>query len=102
MPTTQHAFGTVDVREHGVSIDATGAQLYAWAHRSGAAWPCSVLADLDEIHAHFDAHGLVDIDHPGVEDLPADEFNAWSSDVLLDALPQDHPAYFVTVGQFFD
>lgn len=100
-PATE--FGNVEVRPHGVTIEATGAQLYAWANRPGARWVCSHLEDLDSIRVNFDASGLVDFTASEASarwDLPADEFNAWSSDVLRDVLPADHPAYPVTVGQF--
>lgn len=107
MTTHETPFGNVDIRPQGVTITAHAGQLFSWAHRPGAIWPCSRLDDLDEISATFDYHGLVDmttrpmLDPDGhVIDPPADEFNAWSSDVLRDILPESHPAHFVTVGQF--
>src|SRR4051812_47582059 len=96
-------YGVVTVTDNGVAIEADGAQLYAWANRSGCKWPLSELARMDYIRAEFDADGLLDLeerwnDAPG--ELTADEFNAWSADVLRGVLPESHPAYFVNVGQF--
>jgi hypothetical protein len=82
---TMSEYGTVTVTEKGATVEATGAQLYAWAHRSGMAWPCSELATLDGIRAEFDSNGLLDLE-PSPENLMADELNAWSSDVLRDVL----------------
>lgn len=93
-------YGTVEIREHGVTVSANGSQLRAWASRPGHAWPCSALAEAAEIRAAFDAHGLVDLTGDDSIDLSSGEFNAWSSDLLGAVLPEDHPAYYVTVGQF--
>lgn len=100
-------YGTVDIRPQGVTITADGHQLYQWAHRSGAEWPCSNLEDLDEIRAHFDTNGLVDLtqtpaydENTGEGEVLGEEFSAWVSDVLRDLLPTDHPCYFICVGQF--
>lgn len=98
-------FGSVQIREHGVTIEASHGQLYDWAHRPGHAWPCSYLEEVDSVRAGFDANGLVGYlqqPDPGESGyhVPSDEFNAWSSDVLRDVLPEDHPVYFVAVGQF--
>lgn len=103
MSVTKHRtpYGDAWVAADHVAIAAHGGQLYQWAHRPGAVWPCSVLDDLDGIRAEFDSNGLLDLVTPSdSEDLSADELNAWSSDVLRDVLPTDHPAYFVAVGQF--
>lgn len=120
---TETAYGTVELSETGVSIRANFAQLCSWSTRPGHSWPCSTLDDLpDGIRADFDAGGLIDLDAPstfydnwsglyyermeGEEfsgesyEIAGDEFNAWSSDVLRDVLPRDHPAYEVCVGQF--
>jgi hypothetical protein len=104
MSTTHHTtpYGDVDVSPSGASIDAHAGQLFAWSHRPGAAWPCSILDDLDHIAVAFDSTGLVELVTDGGygDELPADELSAWASDVLRDVLPKDHPAYFVAVGQF--
>jgi hypothetical protein len=97
-----HLYGEVLIGETSVYIEASAYELRDWSTKPGSSWPCSVLGsdECDGISATFDTNGLIEISHPGLCDLPADEFNAWSSDVLRDILPKDHPAYFVTVGQF--
>lgn len=101
---TETEFGTVEYSAdmEGVTIDATGAQLWSWSRRPGAYWPCSELGRMDGIRVVFDHSGLVDIEARGMSDadLTSDELNAWSSDVLRDVLSPDHPAWFVSVGQF--
>jgi hypothetical protein len=55
------------------------------------------------LRADFDRSGsLVDftLDGRSGPDVPADEFNAITSDMLRDRLPKTHPAYFGCVGQF--
>lgn len=101
---TETEFGTVTMGQDQVTISANGEQLRAWAHRPGNPWPCSDLADLDMIRAYFDRGGLTDLDQSPADfehcQISGIEFDAWSSDVLRGVLPADHPAYFVTVGQF--
>ena len=73
---------------------------YEWAHRAGAWWPCSDLSG-KRLFAEFDSNGLVDLAVNGRDaQVTSEEFNAITSDFLRDKLPQDHPAWFVTVGQF--
>jgi hypothetical protein len=86
-------FGTVSVHDSGaVQLYATRVMLWDWAHRSGAVWPCSVLAGLDEIRVDFDADGdLVDIVGDS-DDLMSDELSAWSTDVLDGCGFGSHPA----------
>jgi hypothetical protein len=95
-----HLYGEATINPDSVTVEASAYELYDWAHRPGASWPCSTLARLDSIRATFDRGGLVGIDHPGADDVPGDEFNAWTSDVLRDVLGPGHPVWFVTVGQF--
>ena len=56
-----------------------------WARRPGASWPCSFVAG-KSLFAEFDAHGdLIDMavnGGRGNQDMPADEFNAITSDFL--------------------
>jgi len=89
-------FGTVRTYASGsVSVSANGAQLYAWSHRPGAAWPCSYLDDCEDVTADFDSRGdLVDLIASPDEtiDIPGDELSAWSTDVLIAAGMGDHPA----------
>lgn len=101
--TTRYSLGCrvwFETASDTVYIYATPNALYEWANQPNNRWPCSHLADIDaEVSAQFNAGGLVDlVAFP--DDIPCDEFNAWSADVLRDVLPKDHPAYFVTVGQF--
>jgi hypothetical protein len=88
---TVAAYGRVDVGRRdprgGVSITADGSQLWAWAHRQGAMWPCSTLAGLDGIVVDFAPDGdLIDIAGPitrdELESIAGDELTAWSDDVL--------------------
>ncbi len=59
-----------------------------WANRPGALWPCSTLAD-KALYAEFDGPDLVEYTVTGftltvdkLDDIPADEFNAITSDFL--------------------
>jgi hypothetical protein len=74
----------------------------AWAHRPGAAWPCSFLSNR-RLYAEFDSNGLCDLlinSGRGDQDCPNDEFSAIVSDHLLGVLPKDHLLYFIIIGQF--
>jgi len=75
---------------------------YSWAHKSGAWWPCSQLAD-KSLRAEFDSNGLVDISVNNgrkKQDIGGQEFNAITSDFLRTKLPKNHALHFITVGQF--
>jgi hypothetical protein len=55
---------------------------YRWAHKAGAAWPCSVLSG-HRLFAEFDGDDLIDMAIDGKRaDCPADEFNAITSDYM--------------------
>lgn len=55
---------------------------YNWAHKSEAAWPCSVLSG-HRVYAEFDNGDLIDMRIDGrYRDCPADEFNAITEDYL--------------------
>ncbi len=71
-----------------------------WANRPGATWPCSRLSG-KKLFAEFDTNGLLDYLVNGRFDreVLANEFNAITSDFLKLKLPEDHPCYFVVVGQ---
>jgi len=104
---TEHRtdYGVVTITEYGVCVTATQDLLYAWSHRPGAAWPCSTLDDCDEVAAWFDSNGLCDLltvvgGKQDEVDIAGDELSAWTSDVLRDVLPREHPAWNVAVGQF--
>ncbi len=85
--TCHTVIGLVKVHDDGShTITANADELYEWANRSGARWPCSSLSDLDLLVATFEHNGdLVDLQIAPPEmaryDVPIDEFNAWSDDV---------------------
>lgn len=68
-------------------------------------WPCSFFK-YKRLFAEFDRNGLCDLAINGrMLDCDAGEFNAITSDFLgyfarKGKLPADHPAYFVSCGQF--
>ncbi len=73
---------------------------YDWAHKVNASWPCSALSG----HRFFmagDSNGLLEFTIDGKDgDVDAHEFNACVSDMLDGKIPEDHPCWFVFVGQF--
>jgi hypothetical protein len=66
-----------------------------WAHKPGAFWPCSQLADR-RVFAEFEPNGdLVDLaidGGRGEQDIDSTEFNAMCSDFLRSRFGPDHPA----------
>ncbi len=98
MQTWTKDIGTTWTQGTGsVSVTGDASQLYAWSHRSGAAWPCSYLDDCDRVTAELDSRGdLVDLivyaagfdsvdgpSQPSDEiDIPSDELTAWIDDNL--------------------
>lgn len=59
---------------------------YNWAHKAKALWPCSYLSG-KRLFAEFDKQGdLIDVTINGNSDTdcPSDEFNAITTDFLLD------------------
>ena len=80
-------YGSVTFQEDGSAVIIAHADdLYRWANRPGNFWPCSELAGLDYIIATFTPNGdLVDLEQFPEDgfDITADEFDAWSSDVLV-------------------
>jgi hypothetical protein len=91
------------VQDNGTSVTlwASANDTYAWAHRSGSAWPCSGLSG-KRMCASFDTNGLVDLTVNGQDDgdVDASELNALASDLLSERIDQDHPCWFITIGQF--
>ena len=69
----------------GTKLWLSAHDTYQWAHKAGAAWPCSFLAD-KPLFAEFDSNSdLVDLAvnyGRGNQDCPSDEFNAITSDFL--------------------
>jgi hypothetical protein len=92
----------VRIEDDSVTLWLSASDTWDWAHRRGAAWPGSQLGGR-RLVACFDRHGLVDLTIDGGrgdQDVCCDEFNAITSDFLKQKLPQNHPCYFITVGQF--
>lgn len=75
-------------------VTAYPVELVGWAEREYRGWPCSRLAcATDDVFATFDADGnLIDVEHPGVSDVPAYELSAWAADVARSAGFGDHPS----------
>ena len=85
-----------------VSLSVSASDTYDWARKPGAAWPCSTLSG-HRFVAYFDSNGLYDLTVDGrdaPDDIDGHELSAICSDMLRDRLAQDHPVWFVTVGQF--
>jgi hypothetical protein len=76
--------------EHGTKLWLSANDTYAWAHKPGAAWPCSQLSGR-RLFAEFDRRGdLVDMSIDGgrgEQDCDSNEFNAIVTDYLGDANP---------------
>ena len=105
MQTIETPYGTATIGPDWASVKAHAGQLHEWAWRPGAHWPFSELNsdDVDSVQAGFDTNGLVELTilPTEPENLMSNELSAWSSDVLEAAgLSEDHPCYFVCVGQF--
>lgn len=91
----------IQINDNSVKLWLSENDTYNWAHKSGASWPVSELSG-HRLFAEFDSNGLLDVAIDGrMGDVSADEFNAMTSDFLKYKLPKDHPAYAVSVGQFF-
>jgi len=88
---------------NSVVLWASANDTYDWAHKPGAAWPCSTLSG-HRFVAAFDTNGLYELTVNGRDAPTIDgcEFNAITSDLLEQSgkVPEDHPVWFVTVGQF--
>jgi len=86
---------TVALSKGGIKLIATGSDTANWARKPGAFWPCSVLATHNLI-AEFAGKGdLVALEIDGGRDdvdVPANEFNAFTSDCLRATGYGDHPA----------
>ena len=90
----------VHINGSSVKLWLSAKDTYYWANRPLNSWPCSELSN-KRLFAEFDSNGLLDVAINGWDaDIPADEFNAITSDHLRDKLPADHPARFVAVDQF--
>ena len=94
------------LKDHGDAITVwlsrveTGNWADGWY--GNGSWPLSMLAG-NRLKADFDTNGLLDLEIEGraaPDDLDGNEFNACVSYFVGQRLPQDHPCYFVVVGQF--
>ncbi|MAA63867.1 MAG: hypothetical protein CL581_03680 [Alteromonadaceae bacterium] len=71
----------------------------------GGVWPCSEMAGR-RVRATFDRSGLLEflIDGRDIRQstlhVPVDEFNAIVADFAATKLSEDHPVWYVAVGQF--
>lgn len=91
----------VVIHDSAVLLWASANDTYDWAHRPGASWPCSTLSG-HRFFAAFDGNGLCDLTVDGrdaPDDIDGHEFSALCSDLLVEKLPEDHPAHFVAVDQ---
>lgn len=93
-------YGTVTETPNCIYVTGESWQLYRWAKDTG--YVCSELEYAGAVSAGFDNCGLFELTTTsGNDDLPADELSAWTSDVILAAdVPTDHPAHYVSCGQF--
>lgn len=75
--------------EHGTRLWLSANDTYNWAHKAGAAWPCSQLSNR-RLFAEFDQRGdLVDMlidGGRGEQDCDSNEFNACCTDHLRSAI----------------
>lgn len=96
-------YGRVTMHGDSVVVSGDGAQLWAWAHRTGSSWPCSYLAGCDLVAATLDRENgdlvALQVIENGVDsdadDLPGDELTAWADDCLA-ASPFAHLAKTAT------
>ena len=73
-------------------VEGNAWQLYDWATRAGALWPCSTLRSRGSYWMTFDVHGdLIDLPEE-THEMDGHELTAWASDVLREAGFKDHPA----------
>lgn len=91
-------YGNVLYRGRDIIVHATENQAYEWAHRSGAAWPCSTLVRITRnrewgVKVWLTTGDVVDVD-PADRDLDGTELDAWLDDVLDAVLAElDSPSH---------
>jgi len=74
----------------GYTLWLSASDTYNWAHKPGACWPCSMLAD-KRLRVSVDSNGIYDLQIDGRDgDCPADELQA----VIADHLPADCRKYW--------
>lgn len=91
----------VRIDPHTVTLQASKADTYDWAHRAGESWPGSTLSN-KRMTASFDSNGLYDFTVNGRDavDIDGTELSALCADLIGTKLTRDHPAWDVVVGQF--
>jgi hypothetical protein len=92
-----------------IRIWASADDTHLWANRPGSRWPCSTLAG-HRFFAEFDSNGLLDLtvdgrDADAAPEVDGHELSCCCADLIGAALRgvkagEDHPAWFVAVGQF--
>jgi hypothetical protein len=89
-----------------VSLHVSGNDTRMWAMQPGCGWPCSTLSGRG-FTAQFDSDGLCDFDigesdkeDNNYENVDGHELSAICCDLLKNRIPESHPTYDVTVGQF--
>ncbi len=92
----------IRIEESSVTLWLSANDTRGWARRPGKEWPCSQLAG-HSMRVEFDSNGVHDYTIDGrfspQRDVPADEFNAITSDFIRGNLYKAHPVWFVAVGQ---
>lgn len=71
--------------EHGCNFTITENDAYLWAHRPGAAWPCSTIHR--SVFVSLDRQGDL-VDTNAGDEVDARELTALISDLLADAVAQ--------------
>lgn len=90
----------IKIHDTSVVLWASARDTYDWAHKTGAAWPCSTLSN-HRFCAVFDDNGLMDFTLDGNDfDVDSRELSAICADLVGQKLPKEHPCWFVVVGQF--
>ena len=82
------------IHSGGFKLWASADDTYSWAHRAGAAWPCSTLSGR-RVFAEFDDNGVLDFainGGRGEQDADGHEFAAMVSDMMRGHVPADNPA----------
>lgn len=85
---------------NSVTLWASARDTYDWAHKPGAAWPCSTLSGRRFV-AVFDSNGLCDLSLDGgrgEQDCDSWELSAMCADFLRGRIGADHPCADVVLG----
>lgn len=86
-------FGKLDKVGCEWSVRATRDELYEWAHRPGASWPCATLRRGVWARFNDDNGALGDlVDTNAGENVDGNEFSAWACDVFALAHNPRNPA----------